>query len=215
MKANLIKIFIIVIIMFILSSCAPRYNVLVGANSSSKRIQNMKYFLVPSSDIYEKSLQFINFSSLTEKLLKEKGLNRVYNYAAADAIVILHYGMSSKDIQNEYTSPIYGQTGTYTQVVGNNVYSTPKYGVISYATDKYTTTIFTCSLGLSAVKLDNGQLDDELWNVVAATSCDEGLNAAFPAMLTAIRDYITLSSQEMITVIIDARNTDIVINEER
>jgi len=83
-----------------------------------------------------------------------------------------------------------------------------------YTTNTYTTTIFTCSLALNAIRLNNGQLDDELWNVIAVSSCEDGLRPTFPAMITAIRNYVTNNSQKQVTVVVDSNNPNAVFSEK-
>ncbi len=92
------------------------------------------------------SLEFIEFASYVERVLRAKGMQRVSEFGSADVAVFLSYGIGDPETSEySYSLPVWGQTGVASSHTSGSVntygnsatYSgtttyTPSYGVTGY-----------------------------------------------------------------------------------
>lgn len=211
----------VVLMSLSLSSCVHRARYISEINSlaQSNTSEMKRYLLLPGEKETDPSdLQFMEFSGLVEKILKEQGFIKVEAPEEAQIAVFLSYGIGNPQThQYSYSVPIYGQTGvsssqtfgTISSFGGMGTYSatttyTPRYGVTGYSrgVDSYTThTRFLQLTAFDLVSFITSKKTVQLWKTeVTSTGSSNDLRLVFPYMAAAMMPYIGTNTDHKIKV---------------
>lgn len=169
-----------------------------------------KYILLSGmKNIDDNNLQFQEFSKYLDKVLQQKGFVKT-NFENADVAIFLVYDISEpKQITEQYSIPIWGQTGisssqTYGTANNQTTYYTPTYGVTGYESGTRQYTIYTryfkvYALDIEAYKNQNKRV--QIWETtVISTGSSGDLRRVFPVLVVAAKDYIGTSTGKQVEI---------------
>ncbi len=177
-------------LVLILSGCARNNGPYVSIDAlSSGKIVGKKYILVPANPELKNAdqLYFSQVEGYVDRVLKEKGYQKVQDKNIADqAILIIYSNDGGVSSTRDEVVPIIGQTGvssantygTVTPTYGGGGYFntnttyTPSYGVTGAYTRQVTDTFYSTSIRLESFdipSLKNGQ-KISLWRLIASST---------------------------------------------
>lgn len=203
-------------------SCASKGRIVyadINSLSQADVSGKTRYLLLPGEkDVEASDLQFIEYATLIDKVMAERGYIKVQVPDQADIAVFLSYGIGSPQTQQEsYSIPIYGQTGvssaqtfgTISSFGGVGTYSgtttyTPKSGIAGYQSGVHTYTTYTRFLILAAYDVVASIKDKKLvqaWKTeVTSTGNSDDLRLIFPVMAASMKPYLATNTGQKVQV---------------
>ena len=158
--------YLIILILFILTSCASYVETDVSSFSNIKNFSQQKKYFIQPSELQMNSIEFQNYANSISNRIDKSGWKRVSNINEANFIITFNYQMGgSETIAGSV--PIYGQTGGgYSTSTGS--YSSYGYGTGSYGGTYTGTTYSPETYGVIGSSSYNYESNQRIFNLVIA-----------------------------------------------
>lgn len=206
-----------------LSGCAgmqlTRFVSKVDSLAQADALVKKCYVLLPGGKGVEAGdLQFQEYASYVEKVLREKGFVKAAKFQDADVAIFLAYAIGDpQTYQYTYSLPTWGQTGvsssntygTVSSYGGMATYSgittyTPTYGFTGSTTHVGTNTVYSRFLFLDAYDAPTYMKKNKMVQVwkttVVSTGSSGDLRLVVPYMVAAMKPYLGTNTGQKITV---------------
>ena len=169
------------------------------------------YKIMPSSqDVSEHSLQFKEYSSYVNRLLKMKGFELAGDHQVPEIIVFIGYGVGEpEESYYSYDVPIIGTapTGSYSvSTIGSTTTVTEHKAltVTGYSSHTRKKTSFTKHFEITAMSvaayLENEEFQPIWETTVISRGREYDLRYVFPYLVAASKDYIGRDSGRIVSV---------------
>lgn len=156
-------------------------------------------------------LQFLEFKGYIEKVLQQRGYVKVDDMQQGDVVLFLNYGVGEPQLQQySYDVPVWSDFAYYPYGRRYRFYPRMSYGVVGYAQQMATYSVYRRYLTLEAYDMAaylQKQAPQQLWKIsVQSQGQSNDLRLAFPYMVAAMQPYLGSNTGHMITVDIEESN---------
>ena len=208
------KIFLIVLSLFLLNACALTGTYQVGVKSSVQvgAATAEKTFVIRPMDPQidrERNTEYLNYAKQVSAMLTEKGFVLVDDPNQAFQVVFIYYFSSIKSLTYSDKEPVYGPGGTRTVRRGNTIYNEPISRVVGYKDVQRIKVNRESGMSMIANKIIHQgkeyETGSELWKTQVASSGEDSSNLSdvLPAMLSAARNYIGENTSKQVEIRVD------------
>lgn len=204
-------------------SCVT-YRVSVDSLAAPNSPGNSVFVAPGDPNIDPGDLLFQEFAAQVEIALKNQGFLVVDDFAEADQVVFLTYGISDPQEQT-IAIPQYGRTGINSATTQGTIYSygststftgtttyNYEYGITGYQNvtrTVYTRIIILDSYDIRAFATTNRMI--QVWKTdIISTGRSSDLRQTFPYMMAAADDYLGRDSNRQVTVNLSARSSAVI-----
>lgn len=203
------------LILLVLTACAStsrpmqvRSNVDALAASSIPLSQGRNFVILPGDpNVGESDLQFIEFRSIVEKALLNRGFTKATSLDTSDLVLFMTYGVGAPEmVVDSYDVPLWTGMGYYG--FGRGRYFYPGWGAgMGYAQRINTYSVYRRFLSVSACEVEPYRMQKqrvERWRVnVESRGLSNDLRLTFPYMVAAMQTHIATNTGHMLTIDVD------------